>query len=535
MKRDEVTGLRAEQTQSEEQTAAAALEAADEGGNAAQVEAVLDAQERQEAAQEAAEDVERAVEETQALEDGAPAGEEGAPPAVPPAREMVQDITRIAWPSLTEMILVSLAGIVDTLMVGRVHPLAIAAVGLTNQPKLILQACFFAFNVGATALIARFRGAGNQRDANLVMRQSLMITFFVSMLLSVVGYIFAEPLVVFMGAGEPQTIAWALTYLRIQMVGFTFQALSMSVTASLRGVGNTRASMVLNVTSNVVNVIFNYCLIYGRLGFPRWGVAGASLATIMGQFVAFVGAFYILYRKGQYVFLVKGDSFRPDMPIIKRITRIGLPSMFEQLCMRVGMTAFVKVITGLGDVAFATHQIGMSMMNLSFMNGQAFGVAATTLVGQSLGKKQPRLAHEYARWTARMGQALSLLIALAFIVLRRQLVGMFMGDAADTGVNPADIIAAGAQILIVLAAMQPFQSSQLVLAGALRGAGDTRYTAVVIFVGMLLIRPLFAYTAVNILHAGLVGAWIAMLCDQFTRFVLVRLRFNSGKWTTVKV
>ncbi len=450
-------------------------------------------------------------------------------------RETIGDIGRIAWPSITEMILTSLAGLVDQVMVGNLNPLAISAVGLTNQPKMLLQACFIAFNVGSTALIARFRGAGQQGDACRVMRQNMMLTLFISAVMSVIGYIFAEPMIRFMGSNEPQTLAWGIQYFRIQMVGLTSQTLAMSVTAALRGVGNTRASLVLNTSSNIVNVFLNYGLIYGNFGMPRMEVAGASIATVAGQMVALAGALIILYRGRQYVFLLPKDSFMPDIPLIKRITRIGLPALGEQLCMRFGMTVFVKTVTSLGDIAFATHQIGMSMMNISFMNGQAFGIAATTLVGQSLGKKKPKLAYHYARLTGWMGQGVSVFIAMIFIIFRKQLISMFIGADVDPSIDTEQIVLLGSQILLVLAALQPFQSSQLILAGALRGAGDTRYTLVVILVGMLFLRPALSWTAVNVLHWGLVGAWSAMFVDQFSRFVLVRLRFQSGKWTTVKV
>jgi putative MATE family efflux protein len=442
---------------------------------------------------------------------------------------LYRDVVRIALPSMVEMILTQLASMVDLMMVGRLGPWALAAVGLATQPKFLVMMLFMSMNVGATAMIARHRGAGNPERANLVLRQALLLTFFCGALSSLLGYIFAEDLIRFMGAPDSLTLEGGTVYFRWQCIGLLGLALSSAATAALRGVGNSRTAMVYNMIANVVNVLFNYLLIYGNFGFPRWEVMGASLATIIGQFVAFFLAMAALLGGKNYIRLRLADSFKPDRETFRSVVRIGLPALAEQAIMRVGMIAYAKIVASLGTLLYATHMACMNIQAMSFMIGQAFAVSATALVGQSLGKRRPDMAHYYTARTNRIGMAVSLLLALSFVFFGRRIVALYVGEGPDSAL----IIEMGAFILRMVALMLPLQSAQFILAGALRGAGDTRSIAFITLITVLLIRPGIAGLTVMILRQGLVGAWIALIVDQALRSFLVFMRYKTGKWQTV--
>jgi putative MATE family efflux protein len=440
---------------------------------------------------------------------------------------LYKDIAKIAWPSFLELTLTQLTSMVDMMMVGQLGPWAITAVGLTAQPKFLMMTMFMAMNVGATALVARYRGSGEPNKANKVLRQALLLTFVLSLASSIIGYIYAEPMIRFMGASDAQSLAGGTVYLRIQMVGFVFMALTSTITATLRGVGNSRTPMVYNLFSNVVNVVFNYLFIYGHLGFPRMEVAGASLATIIGQFVAFVYALIVICRGDNFLTLRFKEGFKPHWETMKNIFNIGIPAMVEQLVMRTGMIIYAKTVASLGTVAFATHQVCLNIQAMSFMTGQSFAVSATSLVGQSLGKKRPDMAQAYSIRTRRIGMTFSIFLGLVFFFFGKPIASLYTNDIA--------VIEQGAKILKFVAFVQPFQSSQFILAGALRGAGDTRATAIISLVTVLLLRPGLALFAINVLGWGLEGAWIALVSDQLLRSLLVLLRYNSGKWKTIRV
>ena len=441
------------------------------------------------------------------------------------SKMLYSDIIKLAWPSVVEMTLTQLASMIDLMMVGSLGAWALSAVGLTVQPKFLLMILFMSMNVGATAMVARYKGAGEQKKANLIMRQALLITLVFAIVSSSIGYIFSKQLIIFMGAPDAKTLASGTAYLKIQMVGFTFMALTSTITAVLRGVGNSRTAMIYNLTANVVNVIFNYLLIEGNFGFPRMEVVGASLATIIGQFVAFIFAFIYITKGNQYLFLRFKDSFKPDSASMKQIFTIGTPAMMEQLVMRVGIIIYVITIAGLGTVAYAVHQICMSIQALSFMNGQGFAISATSLTGQSLGKNRPDMAHAYNHRTRRLGMSVSVILGLIFIFFGKNIISLYNTDT--------DIVEQGARIMLFVGLTQPLQSSQFILTGALRGAGDTKATAVITFITVLILRPAIAIYLINYLHWGLEGAWVAFIADQTVRSILVLLRYNSGKWKNI--
>ncbi len=439
-----------------------------------------------------------------------------------------KDVIRIAWPSLVELMLTQLASMVDMMMVGRLGSAALSSVGLTTQPKFLLMTLVMALNVGATSMVARHKGAGKPEKAHLILRQAMLMNFIIAIIMSVTGVLAAEPLVFFMGA-QPDTVRDATVYLQIQMAGFLTVGITSTITACLRGAGDSKTAMVYNVTANLVNVVLNYLLIYGKFGFPRMEVAGASLATVIGQLVAMVMAFYAILKKDgrKYLHLDFRAGFRPDKEALSDIIQIGFPSMLEQLVMRTGMIIFAKTVAGLGTVAYATHQVCMNIMALSFMLGQAFAVSSTSLVGQSLGKKRSDMARAYSSRVSLLGFGCSLLLGAFFLFFGKYVVMLYSTET--------EVIETGAVLMRYLALIQPFQGVQFILSGSLRGAGDTRTTAIVTFVSILLVRSIVAIWLVNFAGLGLAGAWIAVATDQFLRFVLIFARYRTGKWMYMRL
>lgn len=215
------------------------------------------------------------------------------------------------------------------------------------------------------------------------------------------------------------------------------------------------------------------------------------------------------------------------MKTVKNLIRIGLPASLEQLALRLGIFFFVRIVASLGTVVYAAHQIALSILGLSFNPGQAFGIAASTLVGRSLGENRPQDAEMYSKSARHIGSIISTLIALLFFFFGRQLVGLYTSDQ--------QIIENASVALKIIALVQPFQSSQLILSGALRGAGDTVWPLIATIIGVLLVRIQVALFLVNQMELGLAGAWIAVLVDQLIRWTLVFFRFRTGKWKKVKI
>ena len=197
----------------------------------------------------------------------------------------------MAWPAIVESFFVAFAGLVDSFMVSRMGAYAVAAVGLTTQPKFMGLAMFFAVNVSISALVARRFGERKRRDANSVFLTAAIFVIIAAVTLSILFVACADPIIRLCGSSDatPEDIAThnaAVSYFRIIMGGMIFNCIQMAINSAQRGTGNTRITMRTNVTSNLVNIVLNYLLIEGHLGFPALGIVGAALATVLGTVVS---------------------------------------------------------------------------------------------------------------------------------------------------------------------------------------------------------------------------------------------------------
>ena len=445
---------------------------------------------------------------------------------VPPERQIVKDALSVAWPSVLESFFVNLAGVVDTIMVGSLGSYAIAAVGLTTQPKFLGLAVFISLNVAVSAIVARRKGAGDRESANRVVRMLLLFTLILTALISVVFVIFAGPIVSLVGS-QPDTHEYAVEYLRIIMGGSVFSTVSLVLNAAQRGAGNTRIAMVTNVISNLVNVIFNYLLIGGNFGFPALGVRGAAIATVIGTVCACTLSIVSVLHKDGFIYLRAVKGWIADKLSIKSILNVGSSAFVEQICLRIGFLLFSMTVARLGTTQLAAHQIGMNMMSMSFSFGDGFSVAAVTLIGQSLGRKRPDMAKIYGNACQKTGLICAFVISSFYFLFGKDIFALFSQEQI--------ILDYGEMIMRILSVILFVQIEQVVLFGCLRGAGDTKFTAFVSLISVTCIRPGMSWLLCYPVGLGLMGAWLGTACDQVVRFVMTFVRFRKGNWTKLKL
>ncbi|MDD2393734.1 MAG: MATE family efflux transporter [Eubacteriales bacterium] len=441
-------------------------------------------------------------------------------------------VAHIAWPVLVEVLLSSLFSMVDMMMLGNIpgKELAnqsVAAVGIVNQPLYVGIALIQSLNVGGTAMIARYLGAKQNDRIEQSFKHVILLSFtLLTIPTFLICQMFASQIMVLLGAQAP-VVTLGVPYFRLIMTGFLFSSFSFSFTAALRGAGETRTPMRINLIANFTNVIGNAVLIYGLFGLPALGIVGAGISTAVSNVLAFILLLrHVLSGKSQITLKLR-NKFRFSKDTIYNLVKIGVPASGEQLVMRAGVMIFVRIVAGLGTTVFAAHQIALSILALSFNPGMAFGIASASLVGFSLGNKEPDMAEKYSRSARHMGSIVSTGIAVFFFVLAPQLAGLFNKDP--------EVIRNAVLALRIIALIQPFQSSQLILAGALRGAGDTFWTLIATIAGVLVIRIGLGLLFVNYLGWGIVGAWSAVLVDQLIRWVIVYGRFRGGKWKHIVI
>lgn len=445
---------------------------------------------------------------------------------IPPSRQIYQNFIKMAWPSALEALLVALVGSFDTMMVGTLGKGAIAAVGITNQPKFILLAMIFSLNTGITAVTARRKGQSDQAGANRTLRAGIQICTAISLLMAFLGYIFARPILLFAGA-ETSYLPDAMDYFQILMISIPFQALNLTINAAQRGCGKTQISMWTNIISNIINIIFNYLLINGIGIFPRLEVKGAAIATTMGAMVAFLISLSTLFHKRGYLNFYHKAGWLIRKNVLDPIMKVSGSAFVEQVFMRIGFLAYAAIVARLGTTEYATHLICMNILSLSFCFGDGLSIAASALVGQNMGAKRPDLSIVYGKTGQRLAFMISTVIFFVFLLGRSFLVSLYSSDT--------EVIVLGAYVMILAALGTHAQTSQVVLSGCLRGAGDTVYVAITSFVSVALIRPALTWLLCFPLGFGLYGAWIALLIDQTFRLIFSLKRFSSGKWASISL
>ena len=442
------------------------------------------------------------------------------------------DIFKIAGPVFIELLLGTLFGMVDMMMLGNSGDVAtttasIAAVGITNQLIFIGLSLVQALNTGATAMVARYIGAKRGDRIESVIKHIIILTqLFLVIPILFFGLFMTDTMMTFLGA-HSDTIAVGRDYFRIITLGFIFQAFNFSVVASLRGAGDTKTPMRINLTANLANVFGNAVLIFGLLGLPALGATGAGISTALSQVIATILLVRYISKKESTIHINLKNKFKFDKDIMYNLVKIGIPAALEQVALRAGILIFTKLVASLGTIAYATHQICINILNLSFTPGQAFGISASTLTGRSLGAKNADLAEDYIKESGRIGAVISICMGGLFFLFGPLVTSLYT--------NSSEVVFEASSILKLVAFIQPFQTSQLITSGGLRGAGDTIWTLVSTFIGVLGIRIAFAYYFVIVLGMGLKGAWLSILIDQLVRWLLIRIRFKTNRWKYITI
>ncbi|MBO4368031.1 MAG: MATE family efflux transporter [Clostridia bacterium] len=450
------------------------------------------------------------------------------------SRSPIRNILWLAWPLFLEQILATFVSFADTAMVGSLGVEATASVSISNSFVFLLNGAMTALGTGLTAYVARSVGAKDYEAARDYIRHSLILLVMVGLPLEIVMVSLHRHIPMWMGA-EPEILDTAAEYLLITSSCRLFQMAIMVLGSVFRGRGDTKTPLRINTAVNLLNVAGNYLLIYPthevhlfRLAFTipgaGMGVAGAALSTGLSWVLGGTALAVMLFTKNDPSRISFRDSFRPDMPLIGRVVKLSVPAMLERVSMSLSGIFVMRCIASLGTVAIASNSVCSTVESISYMPAFAFAVSATTLVGQSLGGRKPDLAIRYTHLTNRVGAFLMTGAGICLYVFARPLCSVITPDE--------EAIALAVECLHVVAFVQPIQTVAWIYAGALRGAGDTRYPFYITTVCNWGIRVLGAVLCIVVFGLGLPWAVFCMCLDNLGRFILTGLRFRSGKWKT---
>ena len=431
---------------------------------------------------------------------------------------------RLAWPAIVSQGLATSVSLVDAWMLGRLGTDALNVVGYTSQYFQLAQAILLGFSVACVALMARAIGAGEPGRARHAFAASLVLALLASLGICAVSLGMPRALLLVLGA-RPQLAELAVPYFRLTLGSSAFFALSLTVESAFRAARNTTIPLAIAALVTAVKLGLNALLIFGALGFPRLELVGAGIATLAAQVIG-LGLFAAIVvrlgaREAAFVRVSRAD-FRGLAPRVREMLRVSWSAAAERLFLNSAILIYFWVLSGYGPAAVAAYTVGVRLLAFSWIPATGISIAASTLVGQALGARDPRLAAR-AGWRAtRLSLLVSLLLFALFAALRLPLAESFTADPA--------VLAALEPFMLLLGIAQPFLGVHFTLAGALRGAGDTVTPLWSAVLGNWLFRVPLALVAAKIVHAPVVWIWATVVFDHVTRAVWLAWSFRRERW-----
>ena len=425
-------------------------------------------------------------------------------------------------PVFIEMALVMMLGAVDTVMLSRYSDNSVAAVGLDNQLMSLVFLVYQFFSMGAAIICAQYIGAGLRKRLVQVVGVALVVNLMLGLTVSALLYVFAEELLLLMGV-RPELMGDASIYLRVTGVLSFFQALSLTFSASLRSAGKVTYPMVVTGIVNVVNIVGNYALIFGRLGCPQLGVEGAAIATAASRAVATVLLGVIHFRKHIPRFPL--SYFRP-MPWLelRNLLFIGIPAMSENISYNLSQVVVTYFINQISNEALAARTYCANIIMFVYLFCLSITQGGDILVGHLVGQRHHQAAYVLGNYFFRWSMVITLTGSAVLAVFGRDIIGAFTGNE--------EIITMGVWVFVVDWFLEIGRTSNIFATSTLRATGDAFYPLLIAVIFNWTIAVGLSYMVGIPLGYGLIGMWICFALDENIRGVILMRRWRSGKWRT---
>lgn len=441
-------------------------------------------------------------------------------------KTIIKDVLSLALPAVGEMILYMMIWVIDTIMVGKYGgELAVSTVGISSEILYTFSNILIAqgIAVAITSIVARRYGAKEFNIAEEYASFGFAIGTLISIITTLVIYIFAENFLNLAGA-QPEVIALSLTYINIVCIGLSFNMMASMLSAIQRAYGNTKTPLITSFIAVFINLGLDAVLIFGLFGFPELGIKGAAIATAISHVLAFLYSAIYTYKKSLIKVRLK-YIINLSISKIRILFKLSIPASLQEGAYGISRLATTFMIMYLGTTAFAANQITLTLESISFMPGWGFAVAATTLVGNKVGEKNYKKAKEYAYACTFLSVVIMLVFAVLFLTIPTQLIKLFI-DSKET-----KVIALGASCLMVAALEQPTMAVSMVMGGALKGAGDTKTPFLVAVITSWFIRLPLVFYFIYLLKLSVVYFWVICVIqwtlDGLLLFIFFKKQFKK--------
>lgn len=431
-----------------------------------------------------------------------------------------KELTKLVIPIFIETLLIMMLGAVDTIMLSQYSDESVAAVGVVNQIVMFAFLIFEVINIGTSVLCSQYLGAGLRKKMVQVVGVSLLLNLAVGVLVSLILHFGAATLLGWMGL-RPELLKYGIGYMEIVGAFAFFQALSLTVSASLRSANKAIYPMLVTVLVNVLNIIGNYSLIFGKFGFPALGAEGAAISTSVARGVSMVVLFIILFRK--HIPSFPRAWFRPFPWIeLKNLMKVGLPSAGENMSYSFSQVVITFLINMLGNNALATRTYTVNIVMFVYLFAIAMAQGGAISIGHLIGQRKIRAAYLLGKYVMRLSILVSLILSCIWAALGHTIFGLLTDNE--------EIIRLGVMVMLIDIVVEIGRAVNIYATNALRSAGDVNYPFYVGLVVQWSVSVGLSYLLGIYWGWGLAGMWCAFLLDENIRAIIFVRRWNSLKW-----
>jgi putative MATE family efflux protein len=413
-----------------------------------------------------------------------------------------------------------LMGIVDTFMLSALSDDAVSGVGAANQYIHIAILVLEVVGTGAAIVVSQYLGSKRYLEASKISALAVTLNLGVGLLISAGYLVFSRSMMSAMNL-QGEVLAYAEQYLSIVGGAIFLQAIINSLAAIIRVHGWTRQTMYVSLGMNIIHVVGNYLLIFGKFGFPELGVQGAAISSVISRVIALVFFFWLLYQVVEY--RIKFQFYITlSKEYIGRILHIGIPAAFEQVMYQACQLVFLYYATYLGAESLAARQYATNISMFTFLFAIAIGMGTAIIIGRLVGANEKEEAYRRLWKSLKSALIITLTMVILVMVFRNQLIGLFTD-------NP-EVIKIASAVLLLSIFLETGRTMNIVIINSLRAAGDAKFPVMIGVFSMVLMSLPLGYFLVFYLNMGLPGIWIAIAVDEWTRATIMYFRWKSRAW-----
>ena len=434
---------------------------------------------------------------------------------------IINSLISLAGPIIFANILQTAYQLIDTFWLGRLGADAVAAVSLSFPILFLILAIGGGLTLAGTVLVSQHKGAEDQEQVNYSSSQTVVVIFWVSLILSFVGWFVARPMMTIVGAG-PEILEDSISYFRVSSIGFVFLFMFFVFQSLMRGIGNVMLPVYVILVTVFLNLVLDPLFIYGWGPIPGYGVAGAAVASVITQGLSAVAGIYMLFT-GKYGIRIKWSMMRFDLQYVRKMVYLGIPASVEQSARALAMVMMIVLVTSFGSGVVAAYGIGARILSFVIIPALGFAIATTTLEGQNVGARKIKRAEKVGNLSTGIAFFGLTGIGILLFIFAENLTAFFVP-------NEPTVIQNGALFIKIMAPSFGLLGVQQILNGVFNGAGFTKASMMISMLSLWVIRFPLAYVLAYKTPLGYEGIWWAFPASNLVAAIVAFVYFKMGYW-----